>query len=70
MGMRCNDCLKEAKVVVKCKHYQLCYKCFAFFHIVDGVSLFNEDQIFEGLKKISPIGSAYKDRLKKGGTYV
>jgi hypothetical protein len=32
--------------------------------------LFNEDQIFEGLKKISPIGSAYKDRLKKGGTYV
>jgi len=70
MGMKCNDCLKEAKVVVKCKHYQLCYKCFAFFHIVNGVMLFNEDQIFEGLKKISPIGSAYKDRLKKGGTYV
>jgi hypothetical protein len=32
--------------------------------------LFTEDQIFEGLKNISPIGSAYKDRLKKGDTYV
>jgi len=70
MGMNCNDCLKEAKVVVKCKHYQLCYKCFEFFHIVDGAMLFTEDEIFEGLKKISPIGSAYKDRLKKGDTYV